>query len=196
MKIVATFVYSDGEALFGLLSAKFNEKEELSTFEQMVEDLNNPIWVRNFVKARKELLKDPFHKKWGRTENSLALQVRSEINRFLTELAEAHRIGKTELCQFLERSFDSLHASDRLHSLRRSKLKPIGKKSLVRIYAVRISPQLFIITGGGIKLTHKIEEDEMLKTELRKLEVLKSYLEANNIYNTEQLTLLHTDLLQ
>jgi hypothetical protein len=46
----------------------------------------------------------------------------------------------------------------------------------LRLYAIRVAPNLFVITGGTIKLTHRMEEREHTHVELEKLEKVKRYL--------------------
>ncbi|MGB5926872.1 MAG: hypothetical protein WBH03_01795, partial [Cyclobacteriaceae bacterium] len=48
--------------------------------------------------------------------------------------------------------------------------------SWLRIYAVRLDINLFVVSGGGIKLTPTMNEREHLLKELRKLEVAVQYL--------------------
>ncbi|NBB28015.1 hypothetical protein [Cellulophaga sp. BC115SP] len=54
--------------------------------------------------------------------------------------------------------------------------KEKSKEGWLRIYAIRISTNTYVITGGAIKLTFKMHEAEHLKIELQKLTIAKSYL--------------------
>ncbi len=54
--------------------------------------------------------------------------------------------------------------------------KEKSKEGWLRIYAIRISTNTYVITGGAIKLTLKMNEATHLKTELQKLTIAKSYL--------------------
>ena len=49
-------------------------------------------------------------------------------------------------------------------------------KQWLRLYAIRISRQCYIITGSAIKLVKLMNEREHLKKELHKLERVKQYL--------------------
>ncbi len=42
----------------------------------------------------------------------------------------------------------------------------------------------FLITGGAIKLTHKMEEREHTAAELRKLERVRNFLMAESVYDS------------
>lgn len=60
-----------------------------------------------------------------------------------------------------------------------------GRKNYLRIDALRIDDDCFVITGGAIKLTHLMEEREHTANELQKLEVAKQFLKANDIYDSD-----------
>jgi hypothetical protein len=55
------------------------------------------------------------------------------------------------------------------------------KKDWLRIYAVRISENTYVISGGGIKLTHLMEESSNLKIELQKLKITRQFLIENGL---------------
>jgi hypothetical protein len=57
-----------------------------------------------------------------------------------------------------------------------SKLKGYYPKSWLRIYAIRIEPNVFVITGGAIKLTPTMNTREHLLLELEKLNTVKQFL--------------------
>lgn len=48
--------------------------------------------------------------------------------------------------------------------------------SWLRIYAIKLEPGCYIITGGAIKLTRTMQEREHTLTELRKMEAVRSFL--------------------
>lgn len=48
--------------------------------------------------------------------------------------------------------------------------------SWLRIYALKLERNTFLITGGAIKLTHTMEEREHTLAELRKMELVRNYL--------------------
>lgn len=58
------------------------------------------------------------------------------------------------------------------------KLKVYGtiRKSWLRVYAVRITSDLFVITGGAIKLTRTMEERDHTKDQLRRISKARNYL--------------------
>ncbi|PZQ91008.1 MAG: hypothetical protein DI548_02535, partial [Flavobacterium johnsoniae] len=60
--------------------------------------------------------------------------------------------------------------------LEKDKAKGLAKNSWLRIYAIRVDKNLFVICGGGIKLTKTMNEREHLQKELEKLEITRLYL--------------------
>lgn len=51
-----------------------------------------------------------------------------------------------------------------------------SRKSWLRLYALRLNDNIYIITGGGIKLTRTMNTRIHLKNELKKLDILKQFL--------------------
>lgn len=57
----------------------------------------------------------------------------------------------------------------------------------LRIYAIRLAPNLYIVTGGAIKLTHTMNERPHLVEELRKIERVREWLKSMGIFESEDL---------
>jgi hypothetical protein len=57
------------------------------------------------------------------------------------------------------------------------------RKKMLRIYAIRVSEEedFFVVTGGGIKLTRRMEEMASLPAELQKLEMARNFLRFHQI---------------
>jgi hypothetical protein len=53
--------------------------------------------------------------------------------------------------------------------------------SMIRLYALRMADNAYIITGGGIKLSKKMNEDPMLLSELDKMKDVEKWLQKENI---------------
>lgn len=60
-----------------------------------------------------------------------------------------------------------------------------GHSSWLRIYAIKLEQGVYVITGGTIKLTLKMEEREHTRIELKKLEMVRQYLLAENIVDED-----------
>ncbi|KAA6437082.1 hypothetical protein FEM33_20415 [Dyadobacter flavalbus] len=55
-----------------------------------------------------------------------------------------------------------------------------AKNSWLRIYAIRLDYNLFIVSGGAIKLTRRMDRNH-LQIEDKKMKILQAYLKANHI---------------
>ena len=53
--------------------------------------------------------------------------------------------------------------------------------SWLRIYAIKLDPGIYIITGGAIKLTRTMQEREHTLVELARMENVRRYLLENDI---------------
>lgn len=56
--------------------------------------------------------------------------------------------------------------------------------SWLRVYAIRLEPNVYVVTGGAIKLTHLMQDREHTKLELQKLNKYKAYLKANGVFDS------------
>ena len=59
------------------------------------------------------------------------------------------------------------------------------KQSNLRIYAIKIAENLFVITGGAIKITQTTQEHQDTKKEHTKLKQAKQYLESEGVFDEE-----------
>lgn len=57
--------------------------------------------------------------------------------------------------------------------------------SWLRIYAIKLEPGCYIITGGAIKLTHKMDERKHTLAELAKMEQVRNYLINNQAVDVD-----------
>lgn len=61
------------------------------------------------------------------------------------------------------------------------------RKAILRLYAIRISPNTFIITGGAIKLTRTMQEHPDTLEELTKLTMVRRFLSQNGLSTEDDL---------
>lgn len=57
--------------------------------------------------------------------------------------------------------------------------------SWLRLYAIKLEPGCYIITGGAIKLTHTMEEREHTLKELEKMEQVRNLLKDNGAIDAD-----------
>lgn len=79
-------------------------------------------------------------------------------------------------------------ADNRVHELTREKARNWDRKrhaSWLRVYAIRVEPNVYIITGGAIKLTAKMQDREHTQRELDKLNACRDFLQVNGIFDQD-----------
>lgn len=60
-----------------------------------------------------------------------------------------------------------------------------GHVSWLRVYAIRVEKNVFIITGGAIKLTHAMQDRAHTQKELGKLNQCRQYLLDNGVFDSD-----------
>lgn len=69
------------------------------------------------------------------------------------------------------------------HIVELSKQK--GRKNYLRLYAVRIDKNCFVITGGTIKFHHLNKERHHTREEMKKIDQCRNYLNANSVFDAD-----------
>jgi len=95
--------------------------------------------------------------------------------------AQLQAIGNSQI--ELDSIFEALNDNEfSLKDYQKSKYK----YKFLRLYAVRVetleSSSIYIISGGGIKLVKRMQEDELLQKELSKIECLQNFLKENDLF--------------
>ena len=79
-------------------------------------------------------------------------------------------------------------ADNRMLELSREKARNWDRDrhaSWLRIYAIRLEPNVYVVTGGAIKLTRTMQDREHTALELEKLNRCKSYLKDNGVFDQD-----------
>lgn len=79
-------------------------------------------------------------------------------------------------------------ADNRAHEMTREKARNWDRErhaSWLRIYAIRIDPNVFVVTGGAIKLTAAMQDREHTQIELDKLNACREYLKQNGVFDQD-----------
>ena len=114
----------------------------------------------------------------------LAAMVKNEAIMFESRLEELYKNGFKDL----DNEFVNLSKGAYELQLIESKAygKPIElKPSLLRLYAIRIEKDKYVITGGAIKLTRTMQEREHTLKELNKMEQVRNYLISNQAIDAD-----------
>ena len=81
---------------------------------------------------------------------------------------------------------ENFRTSEMVLGKEKARLKRMVRhSSWLRIYAIKLSQGVYVITGGAIKLTLKMEERDHTKAELKKLEIVHRFLLNEDIIDDD-----------
>lgn len=177
MEIVDIFVIVK-DSLYSILYSEEAQNE----FDRLFDLWNDAEYLESFFTEHIDDLNSGF---WGEISVEEAMiRTRSEANRLEDKIVEIAEMGKNDQYSTLSSLFQPLHDSTTaIESLEPNKVKGDLKKSWLRIYAIRIESNLFLITGGAIKLTRTMNERDYLLCELNKLDLVREYLNNEDNYD-------------
>jgi len=153
--------------------------EEQHEFARLFDLWRDAEYLEDFFEAHKTDLSSEF---WGEIDVLEAILItRKEANRLELEILNVAESGKTDRYSTLSTLFKPLYNNPlKIEHFEKNKLKGKNRPSWLRIYAIRIESNLFVITGGAIKLTPTMNEREHLLKELGKLEAARNFLMDDN----------------
>lgn len=165
-------------AIFGdsncLLSVK-DDNEPQDEFSKLFDLWTDIEYLDAFFTENHQDLSSPF---WDGISIEQAInKTRNEAVKFRKHLKKIAEKPEEERVLLFLRFFKPLSKNKVLERFLDEK-KAYAKRNntWLRLYALKAGKDLYIITGGAIKLTEKMGERPHTKNELRKLEVCKRYL--------------------
>lgn len=175
MKITPIFV--EESKLVKIYSIHYDD-QALCEFDKLFDNWNNPEFLDNFFLTNLSDLQEGYYG---------PIDIPEAIYRTIDEANEFENILLEEggnIANF-EDIFKPL---DNYEYRIRDYLKTKGRirKGWLRIYAIKIAPACYIITGGAIKLTLDMKAVH-LEQELRKIERVKSFLREENILDDQDI---------
>ena len=143
----------------------FNEEEigNVDEFERNFELWSNPLYLYDYFDKNQAYLKDKF---WRDFSIEDAARITKQKALEFEELLAENNSDIESLFQPLDNRI--------IHFTELNKGK--SKYYWLRLYAIKIDSNRFLITGGAIKLTNKMDDHESTRDELKKLEKTKNYL--------------------
>jgi hypothetical protein len=170
--------------IFAHLYAIRYKKGDLDEFEKTFDLWGDPSYLNEFFEANENDLHNGFlgnisiEQAVERTlDNAEALQQE------LLQLASGDPDTTNKTLDILFRPL-----TDREHNVVvLSKQKAYGpdKDSWLRLYALKIDPGYYVVTGGAIKLTPTMNERKHTDSELKKLERSRSFLQEEGLLDKE-----------
>ena len=164
MEIINTFVP-------GLTTFKFSSNDELGRNLAMWRDTK--YLYEFFEKNKKDLTY--FKVSSVREAVSITLKEVEDIREKLFELTQNENKKLDELFQNLDD-----------HEYRETLLsKQKSKQRWLRLYAIKIESNHYVITGGAIKLVHKMNQSELTQKEKTTIEKCRNYLVEKGVYDAD-----------
>lgn len=154
--------------------------------DKIQDQLQDPLYVRNFIKSPKSGWKQGAYKNHNLT--FLATDVLTEAADLFDKLDELSKQSQNDDCfELLFDEFIELSESERYDDPGRKKMYTYKHGSLLRLYGIRLGNDAIILTGASIKLVDKMNDTEALKMELNKMNYLKDWLKQEKITDSTEL---------
>ncbi len=162
-----------------LWAVKSQDKED-DEITDLFNKWNNVEFLINFFTENIDDLKEYFHIE----------RLSQAINDTLDDAdALEELIFEFPYTENLDELFKPLDITDtRASELSREKARNWDRErhaSWLRVYAIRLEPNIYVITGGAIKLTRTMQERTHTQTELEKLNHCKAYLRAHGVFDKD-----------
>lgn len=164
MKIVT--IFADRLYAFHFKGEKFNELKRLLTL------WNNTEYLYQFVTKNKAHLPKEV------SLDALIFQLIQDANEIDEILQKISIHPKKKLESFFKPLDNKEYRTVQL-----SKQK--GRKNYLRLYAIKIDSNCFVITGGAIKFHHLNKDEKHTQSEMDKIDKCRNFLKDNGVVDTE-----------
>lgn len=170
-----------------IYSIQYDDQEE-NEFDRLFDLWNDVEHITQFLEDNQEYLNSPIWQQTPEPEDA-ARQVLLEaanLEKLFDDLY--NNVLKGRKPDF-DSHFSFLEGNYR-YSLQWPPMKSYGtyRPSLLRMYAIKMNENVYLITGGGIKLADKIQNSPDLKEHvLQNIEKVRSFLKENGILEAEDM---------
>jgi hypothetical protein len=186
MKLTPIFVSDASDD--GLWSIQ-QDGESQSEFEKFFDLVNDIEWLHDFFENNStDLHRGFFGKITMAVAISRTLEEAEDIEDALYEYSELGFQGKETTLQHLFKPLNNFEYVITRHQKTKARIR----KSWLRLYAIRLAENCYLITGGAIKLTQDMRRDH-LNYELIKLDQTKQFLRENGIDYPEDLNISNNE---
>lgn len=162
MKIINTFVPR-------LTAFKFHSKDELERYLELWTDVK---YLYSFFESN---------------QGNLAYYKVKTVKEAVEKTLKQAHIIQENLYEYIideTKNLDELFQNLDDHQYHETVLsKQKSKQFWLRLYAIKLESNHYVITGGAIKLVHKMDQSELTKKEKQKIEKCRDYLHDNGVYD-------------
>ncbi len=171
-----------------LYAVKYNGESE-DEYHRLFDLWSDIEYLETFFQDNMEDLLKGYYR-YSSVEDAIEKTINDaeSLEDYLQSLVECSLIDRFSL----QTLFQPLNAHEtHLSSMQKSKAR-YKKSPWLRLYAIRIASDLFVITGGAIKLTKLMEEREHTQKEFCKLDLVKNFLFDQGLLDKEDFEYLKT----
>lgn len=159
------------------------DEHEKDVLTELFENWTDMLYLSEYFDKNEELLNDPF---WcGYTKEELINETYKEAIAFNDYLYDLYENSQNGTIPDFDDLFKKLSPNDNIWTLEKEKAYSIPTvkhhPSMLRLYAIKIEPNAYVITGGGIKLVWKMEETKDLCIELQRLQIARNWLKDHDV---------------
>ncbi|MFK7004256.1 hypothetical protein BWK63_07460 [Flavobacterium covae] len=166
-----------------LLSVQF-EPNDCDEFTLAFRNWNDTEYLEDFFENNKNDLQSGFYGNISVEEAIFSTIEEAEV--FEEKIRRVAKIGKFKTKSSLqELVFYPLHKNDQTYKLQETRAYGTNSNSWLRIFAIRISPECFVVSGSAIKLTGAMGDQNHTAIELTKLKITAAYLKQNGLLEEE-----------
>lgn len=151
-----------------------------NVLESIFGQWNDVVWLRNFFKANLEDLTSYFKITDVNQAIYDTIDDSERLQCLIMDISPEADLDK------LFRPLDNSRTSEMILGKEKARLRDTQKHaSWLRIYAIKLEPGIYVITGGAIKLTRTMQEREHTLVELARMEKVRRYMLDNNIIDKD-----------
>jgi len=170
-----------------LYSIQYDDAEE-NEFDRLFQKWNDVEYVVNFLNENKDMLLHPIWLNITEPEEAAkqVLKEAEELENFLIDLCENVAEGETPDLDSHFKFLDGIYK----YEIEYIPMKSYGtvRPSLLRMYAIRLGTNTYLITGGGIKLADTIQNSPGLKEHvLQNIDKVRTWLKSMGIYDGDDI---------
>lgn len=166
-----------------------NDGEKLNEYQNIFKRLSDKDAVLDFFRKNDSYLKNEFWGKYGLTpENAAASVIEDvyELEHYIGKLCGHSQCGVNPDLDDYFKCLDGQYACEWEYV----PMKGYGSysPSFVRIYALKIQPNVYVVVYGGLKLAKKIQDSPVLKDNvMRRIDAARHFLRDIGVYDGDDL---------
>lgn len=162
-----------------LWSAHFQD-EDKNALETVFDLWEDPVWLEDFFVKNINDLSSYFKITDVNQAIFDTLLDREELQCLILDISPDANLDE------LFRPLENSRVNEMLLGKEKARIKNrVNHASWLRLYAIKLEPGIYVITGGAIKLTRTMQEREHTLKELTKMEQVRNDLIAQNVVDAD-----------